>query len=86
MSEAGEMWQELQRWIELLEQLQTLAIEMDSHEQDADYLSEQIYDLLDGQEDDYNLTFHDSRSPKKMRLHISWSVVPFDQVEFPSDC
>lgn len=75
------MWQELQRWIELLERLQELANEMDSHEQDADYVSQQIYDLLDGQEDDYSLTFHDSRSPKQCKLNISWSIVPFNEDE-----
>lgn len=81
-SEAGEMYEELNKWLELINRLQCLALEMDSHEQDKDYLNRQIEYLMDiEQEDDYSLTFHDSRSPKKVKLSISWEYVPFDEID-----
>jgi hypothetical protein len=79
-SEAGEMYEELYKWLDLLNRLQMLALEMDSHEQDIDFLNREIEKLMDiEQEDDYTLTMHDSRSPKKVKLFISWGYVPFNE-------
>jgi len=81
MNESAEMYEDLNKWLLLLDRLQLLAIEMESQEQDRGYLNDQIAQLMDEPEDDYSLTFHDHRSPKKVKLSISWSIVDFDEPE-----
>jgi hypothetical protein len=85
VSEAGEMYEQLNKWLELINRLQLLALEMESHEQDVNYLNHSIAQLMDEPEDDYFLTFHDHRSPKMVKLTISWSIVPFNETEDTSE-
>lgn len=73
--ESGEMFNELTKWIHFLHRLRELSIEMESHEQNIEWLNDKIAKLIDSESDDYSLTFHDHRSAKQVKLSIEWGLV-----------
>lgn len=73
--ESGEMFNELTKWIQFLKRLRELSTEMESQEQDKEWLNDKIAKLIDSESDSYGLTFHDFRSPKQIKLSIEWGLV-----------
>jgi len=47
MSEASTMYEEVNDWITLLKRFRRIASEMESHEQDPDYLTQQITEMFE---------------------------------------
>lgn len=85
MSEETQMEENLTGWISLLRRMRKLALEMQSPEQDGDYVTNEIRKLYaetlalepdeDGLCDSYRLTFADPNSGKSyLELYIALSV------------
>ena len=91
MSEASRMHEELEYWKMLIQQMQAMAIEMESHEQDKEYIDKSILDLFlrigeyepdeDGINDQYAIDFQHPHDPTRKLVFVFKAYLQEDEHE-----